>query len=201
MFTTLPLSSIYQDGLAVNGGTFLVSHTPCGSRVLCRERKSLLCCLQLWERKHSWMAIVAVAIHVRGFISGSIPTLNMVENALLKFLSPYISCPMHRTSKAASRSAILWDHVHSKPWLLKMIAFLTNHDSIEWLLGWARTHYYMRTEYHISGYSIGNSTQYSVITSMRKESEKEDKCITESSYCTEETNTTLQINYISIKVF
>ena len=36
---------------------------------------------------------------------------------------------------------------------------------------------------------------------MRKESEKEDKCITESFYCTEETNTTLQINYISIKVF
>ena len=38
-------------------------------------------------------------------------------------------------------------------------------------------------------YSTGNSTQYSVITYMRKESEK--VYITESLCCTPETNTTL----------
>ena len=141
VFMTLPLSSICQDGLAVNGGTFLVSHTPRGSRLLCRERKSLLCCLQLWERKQSWMAIVAVATNVCGLISGSIPTLNVAENVLLNFLSSYIYCNVQRTSKAASRSAVSRDHVHSNPWLLKMIAFLTNYDSIDWLLGWTRTHY------------------------------------------------------------
>ena len=61
-----------------------------GSRLLCRERKSLLCCLQLWERKQSWMAIVALATNVCGLISGSIPTLNVAENVLVNFLSSYI---------------------------------------------------------------------------------------------------------------
>ena len=42
-------------------------------------------------------------------------------------------------------------------------------------------------------YSKGNSTQYSVVTYMGKESEKVDICIciTDSFYCTAETNTTL----------
>ena len=44
-------------------------------------------------------------------------------------------------------------------------------------------------------YSTGNSTQYSVIAYMGKESEKEGLCtyihITESLCCTLETNTTL----------
>ena len=41
-------------------------------------------------------------------------------------------------------------------------------------------------------YSTGNSTQYSVITYMRKESKKRmNICVTESLCCTPETNTTL----------
>ena len=44
-------------------------------------------------------------------------------------------------------------------------------------------------------YSTGNSTQYSVITYMGKETEKEwiyvYVCIAESLYCTPETNTAL----------
>ena len=52
-------------------------------------------------------------------------------------------------------------------------------------------------------YSTGNSTQYSAITYMGKESEKVYTCvcITESLRCTPETNTTFQIHYASIKIF
>ena len=47
-------------------------------------------------------------------------------------------------------------------------------------------------------YSTENSTQYSVITYMRKESVKRMNtcvCITDSLFCIPETNTTLYINY------
>ena len=48
-------------------------------------------------------------------------------------------------------------------------------------------------------YSTGNSAQYSVLTLMEKEFEKKiDTCITESLFCTPETNTTLLIKYVCI---
>ena len=50
-------------------------------------------------------------------------------------------------------------------------------------------------------YSTGNSTQYSVMAYMGKESKKRVDgciCITESLCCTPETNTTLLINYAPI---
>ena len=50
-------------------------------------------------------------------------------------------------------------------------------------------------------YSTGNSTQYSVMTYVGKESKKEWIYITDSLCCTPETNTTLQINYTPIKIF
>ena len=47
-------------------------------------------------------------------------------------------------------------------------------------------------------YSTGNNIQYPVTNRNGKEYEK-NICITESLSCTEEINTTLQINYTSIK--
>ena len=51
-------------------------------------------------------------------------------------------------------------------------------------------------------YSIGNYIQYPVINHSRKEYEKECVyiCITESLGCIPEANTTLQVNYTSMKV-
>ena len=51
-------------------------------------------------------------------------------------------------------------------------------------------------------YNTGISTQYSVMTSMGKESKKVDICIciTDSFCCTVETNLTLQINCTPIKI-
>ena len=40
-------------------------------------------------------------------------------------------------------------------------------------------------------YSTENSTQYSVMTYMGKESKRVDRCMTDSLCCTPETNTTL----------
>ena len=48
-------------------------------------------------------------------------------------------------------------------------------------------------------YSTENSTQYSVMTYVGKESEKGGICLTDLLSCTAEINTTLKINYIPIK--
>ena len=48
-------------------------------------------------------------------------------------------------------------------------------------------------------YSTGNSTQYAV-TYMEKESKRVDICIIDSLCCTAETNITLFINHILIKI-
>lgn len=51
--------------------------------------------------------IVAIAANLCYLISTSVPTLNLAENALLNFLSSYIYCNKHRTSKSVSRSQVL----------------------------------------------------------------------------------------------
>lgn len=52
-------------------------------------------------------AIVAIAAKLCCFISTSIPTLSLAENAPLNFLSSYIYGNMHKTSKSVSRSQVI----------------------------------------------------------------------------------------------
>lgn len=91
-FFLIPRSFPFQS--ACNGWHILPSFptVPRGSKHLLRERKSLFCCLPLWERKHMNDLIVAITASLSWLINrtNSILDWNWEGNSELPL--PYILC-------------------------------------------------------------------------------------------------------------
>lgn len=113
----------FKVGLAVKGEASLISHTPIRKQVPMQKEEIIVMLPPAVEKEailHD--TSVAIAAHLHCLISRSIPTLLFAENALQNFLSSYICCNMHMTSKLVSRSQVLSDPIQFKPYLWNIIA-------------------------------------------------------------------------------
>lgn len=134
IFTTLPLSAL-SGWAGSKWCTFLVSTLLVGAGS--SAGKSLLC-IQLWERAILNGYCCINYNHVASLVDLSPPLSSWECTCELPLFLHLLN--MSRTSKAASRSASLRRSCPSNPWLLKMIAFLTNW--ILWTGCWDETAYY-----------------------------------------------------------